>query len=466
MKSVTTAYIKVISALAATALIAGCAGTGKKASENSIADYAAGNYSQAARNLELDLGFFDEETGGYFPVVPVEDRVLLQLEAAEASRLSGMGDRAVAHYDAVEELFRVEDTESIGESAAENVGAVAINDNLMSYKPTPVERVLANYYKALTFWAGGDTNNARVEFNRAGERAERALARYQAEIEAAEQEAQEEVGSGVTMLSSDSVTAEHFPEIARYSVYPDFENPAVQYAQAMFYASQGENSRARDAMRQARIKVGEHPVLDDDLLKLDAQNSLKADGNYAWVLVEAGQSAYLKEKRIDLPIPGPNGGIILMSMALPLVEDRPLEFSRGAITLDGNQLAFESIADSRRLIETEMSRRFPAIMTRAIASTTAKALLQYVAADQGGWMGNLAATAFTSATTSADVRMWEMIPNQWLLAKVRLDESADAMLEYGVQSRQTIALEKGSSWFVVVKQPTPLAEPFVSAYKI
>ena len=81
-------------------------------------------------------------------------------------------------------------------------------------------------------------------------------------------------------------------------------------------------------------------------------------------------------------------------------------------------------------------------------------------------MGNLAATAFTSLTTSADVRMWEMIPNQWLLAKVRLDESVDAMLEYGVQSRQTIALEKGSSWFVVVKQPTPLAEPFVSAYKI
>ena len=456
-----------------TALI-GCAGMSKNESKYAVAEYAAGNYASAAKTLEQDLGFYSED-GALLDVQPIEGATLMQLEAAELWRLSGEYARAISHYDAVESLYKDKDTEGLGMTAAENIGAVLVNDSVMSYESTPVERVLTNHYKALSFWAQGDVSNARVEFNRAAERAQRALDRYAKKIEDAQQEAAEDgqkesdreaafAGGG----SSSQVLSQYFPDMADTSLYQDFENPATQYINALYYAAMGETSRARDTMRQARVKIGEHPVVDEDLLNLERNKSLTGGGRYVWVLVEAGRSAKLEEMRIDIPWPSPNGSIMVISLAVPVIEDTPLEFNPSAFTLNGASLEFSPISDSSKLIKTELSKRFPAILTRAIVSATTKALIQQKAAEQNTWAG-LAATVYSAFSTGADTRMWEMVPNQWLLAKAALPDDAELEIQFGseqMQDVEEVSLARGASWLVVVKQPTPAAQPAINLFKL
>lgn len=434
-------------------LLVSCATTGRRASVNTEQQYIAGDYEAAAQALDQDLGLYDPETGEYAKVVPAPGLVLLQLDAAETWRLAGNYERSVQHYHAVEDLFKDKDTEGVGVAVTENIGAVIINDTIMSYTPTPVERVLVNYYNALNFLAMGDAANARIEFNRAGERAERALARY-----------------AFNPDDEDASTAisKYYPEMAG-SVYSDFENPAVQYVTALFYQAEGETSKARDTMKQARVKIGigKHPVVEDDFNSLDKGNrSLTADGNHVWVLVEAGRSAYLKEKRVDLPLPGPSGGVVLVSIALPVVVNTPSNFNAGAARLNGSVLQFAPIADSSRLIRTELSKRFPAMMTRSLIAAAAKAVLQDQAAEYAGVWGNLAATAFTAVTTKADTRMWQMIPNQWLLAKAPLNGNGQLELTWGAGGSEIIELSGDSSWLVVLKQPSPAAKPGITKIRI
>ena len=446
----------------AVSFLAACATLGKQDAKNSLANYAQGDYVQVATNSESDLGLLDPETGAQLVVEPISDQVLLQLEAAEALRLSGDYERSLQHYDAVEVLFQDEDTEGIATGASENIFAVVWNDTAKSYEPTPVERVLANYYKATSYWAMGNEDGARVEFNRASDRAQRALDRYQSEFKEAQAAADSD--GAKARASHDSTMDEHFPEAQDWSVYSDFQNPAVLYVNALFYQAQGENARARDTMRQVRVKTGKNAVVDSDFLSLDKKRSLIADGNYVWVLLEAGRSSYLIEKRADLPIPT-DSGVILVSIALPTVESRRQEISVANTTFNGDVVDFVVLADSEQLIKTELSMRYPGILTRSVISATVKGAAQAAAAEENVWLG-LGATLLSAQSTKADTRMWGMIPNQWLVAKIPVSSGGVLQMPWGEGQVEEIVVPDGESSLILVKQPTMAAQPSYSIVKI
>lgn len=453
---------KVAFILVVVLFLAACATSGKQDAKNSLSNYAQGDYGQVATNCESDLGLLDPETGAQLVVEPIPDQVLLQLEAAEALRLSGEHERSLAHYDAVEILFRDEDTEGIATSASENFVAVIWNDTAKSYEPTPVERVLANYYKATSYWTMGNKDGARVEFNRASDRAQRALERYQSEFK--EAQAAADTDGAKAMASHDATMNRHFPDAQDWSVYSDFQNPAVLYVNALFYQAEGENARARDTMRQVRVKTGKNTVVDSDFLSLDQNRSLTAGGNFVWVLFEAGRSSYLIEKRADLPIPT-GSSVILVSIALPTVESRHQEISVGNTTFNGDSVDFVVLADSEKLIKTELSMRYPGILTRSVISATVKGAAQAAAAEQNAWLG-LGVTLLSAQSTKADTRMWGMIPNQWLLAKIAVSSGGVLQMPWGEGQVEEIVVPDGESSLILVKQPTMAAQPSYSIVKI
>ncbi|MFQ3324232.1 MAG: hypothetical protein ACI90U_002058 [Pseudomonadales bacterium] len=65
--------------------------------------------------------------------------------------------------------------------------------------------------------------------------------------------------------------------------------------------------------------------------------------------------------------------------------------------------------------------------------------------------------------------MWEMVPNQWLLAKAALPDDAELEIQFGseeMQNVEQVSLARGASWLVVVKQPTPAAQPAINLFKL
>jgi hypothetical protein len=73
-----------------------------------------------------------------------------------------------------------------------------------------------------------------------------------------------------------------------------------------------------------------------------------------------------------------------------------------------------------RVIQTEFSKDYPGILTRAIISATAKAIAQYAFEKQDSSESSIASifmAAYTYATTAADVRIWTSLPKEFQVAR-------------------------------------------------
>ncbi len=430
-------------------------------------DYQSGLYSQAATTIEQKLSFFDKKTNQYSPVTPSPGDVLLHLEAAENWRMTGNAPRSIEHFDAVESLFKKEDEEGVAKKISESIGAALVNDSVRSYEPEPAERILTNFYKAISFWKAGEADNARVEFNRANERARRAVERYQAMIEKEAEKADEEKVSAEDRNKALSGVAEQFPMIEQWEVYDSFVNPAVAYANALFLA-QGPSAdvdKARTLLVRVRGMVGDHPVLNDDLSKLESHHDLTAGQPTRWIIYESGLSPVLDQKKLSIPWVW-NGTVLNIAMALPELSDRQPLVSPSPLIVDGDQIDAAELARMDKVLRTEFKKRWPAMMSRAVISATTKAVIQHQATKEFGAVGNLAGYVMSAATTNADTRIWRAMPERWTVAKLPADRDSVLSIPYGAGLVSETRLPAGQSAVVYVKQPTGNAQPLVEVLSL
>jgi hypothetical protein len=106
----------------------------------------------------------------------------LQLGAAQ--RRAGNYRAAIAAFDDAERRISFDDNRSAVARAGGSVGGLVINDAALDYEAKYADGVMANTYKAWSFWQLGDIANARVEFNRAEERQRLAVRYFSSQIEA------------------------------------------------------------------------------------------------------------------------------------------------------------------------------------------------------------------------------------------------------------------------------------------
>ena len=457
---------KIISVAMISGFLAGCATGGIKAdlSADRLGAYKTGNYKSAALNVEYDLGSIDKVNGEDVSTEPARRNVLLHLDAAELWRMSENVERSVRQFDIVENLLKQEDMAGLGESVVEQAGSVLVNDSVSSYVPTPPERILVNFYKAMSFWSSGDRQSANVEFNRSVERAERAEARYRKKIEEANRDAdngkeQDLKKSSASLLQGQ--IAEKFSNINKWRVYDGFVNPAVEYAHGLFLASsQGSDvEKARFYLDRVSGMVDENTIVSSDLMAISDGGALDQGVPTVWVIYEVGMAPRLKENRFDIPLPI-DGNLISLSMALPELTEPVDNFSGNVVQLGDKQLEFEELSDMETLMRTEFKQRWPAVVTRASVSAVAKGILQHTAAEKGGFMGNLIATAYTVGSTKADTRSWEMMPARWKIGREQLGNNKEILISYG-DAELSIDLLDGVSQVVYVKQPTRVAKPTV-----
>lgn len=403
-------------------LLGGCAGAQLKKNQELDAVLATGDYRQVATIAEDRMGLDTVAEGE--PREPVRyspKHVLEHLEAAEAWRMLGDQDRALEHYDAAESALGDVD-ENTGGKAMGKVGAALINETLATYTPSPAESVLINYYKALMFWAAGRADFARVELNRGDERTRRAVERYAKELEKAQAEAAKNNSNHTydNPAVAQSVGGQ-FPEMSQWQPYAEFVLPPATFLQALYLAHSGEpadREKSRELYERLLGIVGGHPVLEADYAEL-SQPGFCGQSDCVWILVERGHGPELRERRFDYPVVT-HDGLVSVQLALPALASRfdpaldDCHILQGAETIDC--LPFASMD---RVIQTEFSKRFPGIVTRAMVSSVVKALAQNEANKRGGLLAGMLTQVLTSSVTTADIRMWRSMPGDFTLNRVR-----------------------------------------------
>ncbi len=430
--------------------------------------YQAGQYLAAAEAVEQQLGFMDVKTRELQPVVARSGEVLLHLEAAENWRLAGNPRRAIAHYDALENLFKDKDVQGSARKLGENVGAALVNDAVRSYEPPPAERILTNFYKALAFWSLGEKDNARVEFNRANERARMAVERYQDMINEAERENRERSGDAYRNLQSSGVKnalRQNFPNMDQWQVYDSFVNPAVAYMNAMFLAagSGSDIGQAETLLTRVNGMVGGHPIIAQDLLNIRERGRLRGGVPQRWIVFESGLSPVYGEKRFSIPWFTMNA-FIQVTVALPELVNRTSRGTVNGVALANQTVEFLPLARMDRIMQTEFQKRWAATVSRAVVSAASKAILQDRMAKEFGPLGNFAGMIYANASASADTRGWHAMPEQWSLAKMPATQAAELRIPYGSGMATTMSLPANKDVLIYIKQPSPNAAPYVELF--
>lgn len=438
--------------------------------ENQAVDQliVTGKYADVAQRAEARMGLKPGRDGKPAEIVFKPANVLDHLEAAEAWRLAGDLERALAHYDAAESALSDVDTENRAAQGGRQVGAVLLNDLVLNYKPSPAESVLINYYKSLIFIQNGDHSNARVELNRAADRIRRAEERYAAELREAQKEAADQSKPRVALNdpSVGSVLSTHFPEMQRWKPYAVFDVPAANYLNALFLSRSSDaadQQRARDALQRV-VGVTGNAVAANDYREL-SRGRLCPKRDCIWIVGEYGQGPHLVERRFALPVPTSNG-LVTLSMALPALESR----SNGAppafqIYANSTALGLTELMSMDQVVQTEFKKRFPGIVTRSVMGAVVKAVAQESVNREAGPIAGLFANLLAIGTTSADVRMWRSMPGH--VAVARLDRNAAQRLVLRhAGGEELLVLPENGPVLIHVKQPDARAKPVIAVVSL
>lgn len=460
--------VRAIVALALGTTLVGCAGSQHKANLEMDTALNAGNYTEAAliaeRRMGIESGPEDVERA---PVVYQPKHVLSHLDAAESWRMAGNTQRSLDHYDAAESALGDVGANVAG-SAAGKIGASLVNETLTTYMPSPAESILINYYKALMFWSGGKSDLARVELNRADDRTRRAVERYTKEIESAQREA--EAKKSDQTYSNPEVAGkinEQFPEMSQWAPYAEFIVPPATYLQAFFLGVSGvpsDREKSRELYERLTGIVGEHSALRADVADIEKQG-LCPEADCVWVLVERGQGPELQERKFSYPVFTGNG-IVNVGMALPALVSRFNPAVSDCTIRHGEEaLSCEPFASMDRVIQTEFSKRFPGIVTRAVVSTVVKAVAQDQVSRQAGLLGGLLAAVVSDAVTTADIRIWRSMPGEFTLNRVRRNGAPSMTVEVGGQAVEVPLAASGNA-LVHIKAPLPYLEPALTVVSL
>jgi hypothetical protein len=396
---------------------------------------------------------------------PARDDLLWTLQAAAAKRLLKDYASSTQDFDKAEEFLKYYDLRFSG---ADDMGAMAVNDNVIPYKGQEYDGVMANVYKAMNFLSQGNYDLAKIEFNRALDRQRRTKEHFEKEISGTKERVDKAryatlVKSTVSDPNMTKTLQDKYPELYEYQPYRDYINPFVTYMASVYFNATGETSTARDLLKETCGLVPENKYLEDEFR--ETENLIAANEtfkNTVWVIFENGLGPVKDEFRIDLPLFIATSRIQYVGMALPKLKYRDVAFGYLQIDADGTDYHTSIVGNMDRVMHTEFKKDFEAILIRAIISTTAKAAAQYVLTSQGSTGADIASmmiAAYAFATNAADVRIWTALPKNFQFAKLQMPQNKTLKITPANGETFDIALPQCNNVLVYIKIITKGAKP-------
>lgn len=435
------------------------------------AAYSTGDYDAALEAVSFDTGNGKSVDSGA--------RLLELLHQGEMYRLTGRYEESVKAYDLAEEGMKFLDTEGALGKATEGFRSVVVNDSKRAYQALMSEAVLVNTYKGLAFLAAGNSEYARIEFNRADERTRRAVDYFQQEIYEQQAALNKEARTGSNAaivhdsLQNDAfqmVVANHYGEASGWTVYPSFIVPASTYLHGLYFLANAtggsDYDRAATSLKRVAQMKPESAVLEADAELATAlaagRQSLATLPPQIWVVYENGLGPALQESRFEVPLLLTREGepsLVYFAIALPqYIERSAVSGGIGLVNDAGETVYTEPIADMGTVIRTEIKERFFGVLTRAVSSAVMKAILQRQAAEHFGPLGQWGALIYTATTTQADLRGWQAMPDHWQAVRLDRPESGVlTLLDNRGDRLGELDIPQQPFTLVYVKQPTSRA---------
>jgi len=430
-----------------------------------------GDIISAAINAEKLAGPIDPKTGK-------TDNLLWTLEAGTLNYALDNNKRTIKLFDAAEKEFKQENNEGIITTTGENIASTIVNQSILDYKPTQFDMVYANYYKAMSFWKLHDLKSARIEFNRTAERQRRAAQYFSDEINTQKKlvtktQHNQKIDYSKTMNAMNTKMASQINMTgSQWTPYKDYVNPAVTYSNALFFmlngTSKSDYRKAVDGFKRV-YGISKNAAVKNDLQMargLVRGHSLSSYKPSIWLIHEDGLAPKKSEFRLDLPIFLVSSHVQTASIAFPRMNNG----TPGINSISVDNFRTQKISDVSKIIKAEFKQKMPSIITKTIANTVTKILMQVVAnqtSKKAGLLGSvikLGTSIYTVASTSADIRTNTALPNS--VGVTRIPKKEHFTIHAGQYQIPVQTDPKSKFTIIYVRTINALTQPVVSIINI
>jgi uncharacterized protein len=436
-------------------MLAGCAGgVSRQDVAGFDADLARGNYPGAAQ-LAIASGQIAPDGKS--------NNLAWSLNAGAALVYAGEPSHAVQVLDGAEQLMTTRDVSNFGNT---------------QYDYATYDGIMVNTYKALAFLGTGNKADARVEFNRVGDRqarAEREFAEQKAKLDAQAQRRAAgnfDLNGAIQSAQNDQTYRAVQAELGQYANYKPFINPAASYLRAIYLLNNADTASdfetARSELKRVADMTGPSPAVQADLALATAGK--KGSKPYTWVVFEDGQAPTFAQYNITFPVPvvgrGGHVGSGVVTVAMPRMVFHAPAAPCVDIVGGGAQTSTTPIGDFDRVMASEFSRRQPAIMTRMVLEAVLKAGLQTAASQTGNGLLQLAAVVVSNVST-ADTRSWTALPKGFQAARV--DAPKDGMVHLRIDGGVdlgNIPMPPDQASIVYVKELASGGKPSIQVFRL
>jgi hypothetical protein len=403
------------------------------------------------------------------PNKPSGEDLLWAMQLGSIQRVKKNYQDSTLWFDRCEDMMKVYDPQS---RETDVIGTTLVNDNIIPYRGWAYDGVMVNTYKALNFMVLHDNDNARIEFNRAMERQTRAKEKFSEEIQKEKDKldkanADKQVDYSKTTENPDvqNKIKAAYPGLTEFEAYPDFVNPFTGYLAGVFFAVTGDTPKARDLLKESTGMLPNNPYVKSDFETVDAGKAIEPT---VWVFFENGIGPTKEEFRVDLPLFLFTGKVYYAGIALPKLVQRWEACQRLNIQSSGNYYPTEMVGDMDRVIQTEFSKEYPWILTRALISAGVKAAAQYALTEQnnngnnsGAAIAALFVAAYNFATTAADVRIWSALPKNFQSAKLPMPTDGKLAIQTPQGWFRTVDIPSCKYAIIYIKMISAATEPTI-----
>ena len=416
-------------------------------------------YEEALKNAYCDNSFFEDKRA---KVDKNDDTIYTGLNVGALARHCDELKLSNYFFDKAEEAYKYDvDLQGLGKKSVKMLSSTLINENINDYEGTLYERIMVNVYKGLNFMSLKDFANARVEFNRALMRQDKAKEYFAKQIESnrkefdeAKQDANYEQNMG---NNYNTISARYEHLLKDFATTQDFVNPYATYMASVFFFLDGDYKRAQDLFKEVAIINKnsaefnkEFNIFENYAKSLNPQSLQK----YVFVVYESGFGAGLDEFAITLPFTF-DGNVVTSSLALPTLKKRTNSYEY--VVANGSKVA--DFVDFDNIIATEFKANMGFRVGKALSSTIVKTTMNLAVAKNdptGGYL-SLATSLFNSATTKADLRFWSALPKY---AKILALENTGSIVinsDNGTTLYKNEELPQDKNLLIIVKSHTPKA---------
>lgn len=414
-------------------------------------------YEEALKNAYCDNSFFEDKRA---KVDKNDDTIYTGLNVGALARHCDELKLSNYFFDKAEEAYKYDvDLQGLGKKGAKALSSTLINEGVNDYEGTLYERIMVNVYKGLNFMSLKDFANARVEFNRALMRQDKAKEYFAKQIESNRKEfdkAKQDINYEQNMGNNyNTISARYEHLLKDFATTQDFVNPYATYMASVFFFLDGDYKRAQDLFKEVAIINKnsaefnkEFNIFENYAKSLNPQSLQK----YVFVVYESGFGAGLDEFAITLPFTF-DGNVVTSSLALPTLKKRTNSYEY--VVANGSKVA--DFVDFDNIIATEFKANMGFRVGKALSSTIVKTTMNLAVAKNdptGGYL-SLATSLFNSATTKADLRFWSALPKY---AKILALENTGSIVinsDNGTTLYKNEELPQDKNLLIIVKSHTP-----------